>query len=80
MIEVHPLFKVTPILFTNVGDPSALFQALLQYDPLESLVLVGSVNVPMGDDGTEFGGLSTDVPGLYLSSGPNLVVQLGWYW
>jgi hypothetical protein len=80
MIEVHPLFKVTPILFTNVGDPSALFQALLQYDPLESLVLVGSVNVPMGDDGTEFGGLSTDVPGLYLSSGPNLIVQLGWYW
>lgn len=80
LIEVHPLFKVTPIFFTNVSDPSALFQALLQYDPSESLVLVGSVNIPMGADGTEFGGLSTDVPGLYLSSGLSVIVQLGWYW
>lgn len=80
MIEIHPLFKLTPILFANVGDPSTLFQMLFQYDPRESLVLVGSVNLPVGADGTEFGGLPTDVPGLYLSSGPSLILQLGWYW
>jgi len=80
MIEIHPLFTLTPNLFTNVGDPSALFQVMFQIDPRENLVLLSSVNLPTGSDGTEFGGLSTEVPGLYLSTGPSIVLQLGWYW
>ena len=80
MIEIHPLFTLTPNLFTNLGDPSALFQVLFQIDPRESLVLLSSVNLPIGADGTEFGGLSTEVPGLYLSTGPSVFLQLGWYW
>jgi len=80
MIEVHPLFSLTPNLFTNVGDPSALLQVVFQNDVRENLVLLSSVNLPIGADGTEFGGLSTDIPGLYLASGPSLFVQLGWYW
>ncbi len=80
MIEVHPLFALTPNCFTNVGDPSVFFQVVLQNDLRENLVLLSSINLPIGADGTEFGGLSTDVDGLYLSSGPSAFVQLGWYW
>ncbi len=70
MIEIHPLFTLTPNLFTNVGDPSALLQVVFQNDLRENLALLSSVNLPMGADGTEFGGLSTDVPSLYFASGP----------
>jgi hypothetical protein len=53
---------------------------MFRIDPRESLVLLSSVNLPIGADGTEFGGLSTEVPGLYLSTGPSVFLQLGWYW
>ncbi len=80
MIEVGPLFIVTPNLFVNIGDPSALLQVLFQNDLRENLLLVTSVGLPIGANGTEFGGLDTEIPNLYLSSGPSLVIQLGWYW
>ncbi len=66
-------------LFTNLGDPSALFQVVFQNDLRENLVLVSSIKLPLGADGTEFGGLPADVAGLYLAGGPGLFVQLGWY-
>ena len=31
-------------------------------------------------NGTEFGGAATEIPGVYLSSGPSASVQLVWYW
>lgn len=80
IIEVSPLFIVTPNLFVNLGDPSALLQVLFQNDLGENLVLVSSLSLPLGADGTEYGGLDTEIPNLYLSSGPSLVIQLGWYW
>jgi hypothetical protein len=46
----------------------------------ENLLLWSAVNVPIGSDGTEFGGAATEIPGLYLSSGPGFSVQLVWYW
>ena len=80
MIEVTPLFLLTPNVFLNVADPSALVQVVLQNDLRENLLLWSAVNVPIGSDGTEFGGAATEIPGLYLSSGPSASVQLVWYW
>ena len=37
------------------------------------LVLLGAVGLPLGPSGTEFGGIETEVPGLYLSRGYRLV-------
>jgi len=67
-------------VFVNLGDPSALFQVVFQNDLRQNLVLLSSINLPIGADGTEFGGLPTEVPGLFLSTGPSIFVQLGWYW
>jgi hypothetical protein len=80
MIEITPLFLLTPNVFLNMTDPSALFQLVFQNDLRENLMLWSAINVPIGADGTEFGGADTSVPGIYLSSGPNLSVQLVWYW
>ena len=80
MIEVTPLFLLTPNVFVNVADPSALVQVVFQNDLRENLLLWSAINVPVGADGTEFGGAASGVPGLYLSSGPSASVQLVWYW
>jgi hypothetical protein len=80
MIEVHPLFLLTPNVFVNVADPSALLQVVFQNDLRENLLLWSAVALPIGADGTEFGGAASGVPGLYLSAGPSASVQLVWYW
>jgi hypothetical protein len=80
LIEVNPLFLVTPNVFVNLGDPSALFQVVFENDLRENMVLLSSINLPLGADGTEFGGLPTEIPGTSLSTGPGIFVQLAWYW
>ena len=80
LIEMTPLFQLTPNVFANLGDPSALVPVVFQTDLRETLLLWSAVNVPVGADGTEFGGIPTQMPGLFLSSGPSVSVQLVWYW
>ncbi len=80
MIEVTPLFLLTPNVFVNLTDPSALVQVVFQNDLHENLQLWSAVNIPVGADGTEFGGAASGIPELYFSSGPSVSVQLVWYW
>ena len=80
MVEVDPLFLLTPNVFVNVGDPSALFQLVFQNDLRENLLLWSAISFPVGANGTEFGGAATSVPELFLSAGPSASVQLVWYW
>ena len=80
MVEITPLFLLTPNVFVNVADPSALVQVVFQNDLRENLLLWSAINLPIGADGTEFGGAATEIPGVYLSSGPSASVQLVWYW
>jgi hypothetical protein len=77
--ELTPLLQVTPTLFYNLGDSSALAQLALQWDLQQDLQLLAAVNLPLGAAGTEYGGLETDIPGVRLSSGPALFAQLAWY-
>ncbi len=80
IIELNPLFLLTPNVFMNVGDPSALLQVVFQNDLKQDLQLWSAVNFPVGADGTEYGGAASDIPGLFLSAGPSVSVQLVWYW
>jgi hypothetical protein len=79
LIEMTPLFMLTPGLFTNLGDPSALLQITGQYDLVQDLQLLAALNLPIGPNGTEFGGIDSGFEGLYLSSGPSVFTQLAWY-
>lgn len=78
-IEMTPLILVTPNLFLNLTDGSALFQAVAQYDVRQDMVLLGSLNIPIGPDGTEFGGIPSAEPGRFLSTGPGLFLQFNAY-
>jgi hypothetical protein len=79
LIEMTPLFILTPGLFTNLTDPSALLQITGQYDLMQDLQLIAALNVPLGANGTEFGGIDSGADGIYLSSGPSLFTQIAWY-
>jgi hypothetical protein len=79
LVEMTPLFTVTPNLFWNVGDGSALLQVVTQNSLGDNLVLLGALAVPVGPSGTEYGGIESDVPGLFFSSDLRLFLQLGWY-
>ena len=79
MIEVTPLFRLTPNLFVNLEDPSALVQVVAQYDWRQNLQVLAALNIPAGSGGTEYGGIETPIDGLYFSTDASLFAQLAWY-
>ncbi len=79
MIEMTPLWTLTPTLIGNVDDPSALLQIVTQYSLGDNAVFLGSLNLPMGGNGTEFGGPETGIPGRYLSFDAGVFAQFAWY-
>ena len=78
LVEMTPLWTVTPTLLANVADPSALLQIVTSFSLSDNMAILGSLNVPTGPDGSEFGGIETGT-GLYLSSGPGVFAQFAWY-
>ncbi len=79
MIELSALWMITPTLIANVDDPSALFQFVTQYSLGDNMTFLGSLNVPLGSNGTEFGGPESGIPGRYLSYDLGVFAQLAWY-
>ena len=79
LVEVTPLWTVTPTLLANASDPSALFQLVTNYSLSDNATLLGSINLPLGPDGSEFGGIPAGVPDRYLSGGPGVFLQFAWY-
>ena len=78
-IEMSPLWILTPTLLANGDDPSALFQLVTQYSLSDNMTFLGSLNVPLGSNGTEFGGPDFGIPNRYLSFDVGLFAQLAWY-
>ncbi len=77
-IEITPLFLLTPNVFVNVEDPSGLLQIVAQRDLQQDLLLQFAVALPLGADGTEYGGIPA-APTRFLSNEASLFVQLAWY-
>ena len=70
---------LTAALFMNLDDPSALAQLVANYDMHQDLQLLAAINLPLGPDGSEYGGIESPIPDEYLSTGPALFMQLAWY-
>jgi len=79
MVELTPLLNLTPNVFINLTDPSALAQVVLSYDWKQDFQLLGALNFPIGSGGSEYGGIDAGQPGLYVSTGASLFAQLAWY-
>ena len=77
--EMTPLLNLSPNLFVNLADPSALAQVVFSYDWKQDVQLLAAFSFPIGPDGSEYGGIDTTQPGLYISTGASLFAQLAWY-
>ena len=78
-IEMSPLWLMTPTVFLNVEDGSALIQLVTQNDLKENLAFLGSLNVPVGPNGTEYGGIGSENPDRYISTDLSVFAQIAWY-
>lgn len=78
LVEMTPLLQLTPTLFANLGDGSALAQLALRWDMRQDWQLLGAFNLPLGPAGTEYGGIRVQ-QGVDLATGPALFAQLAWY-
>jgi hypothetical protein len=78
-VELTPLWLLTPNLFMNATDPSALLQVIMQYSLGNNLSFLGALNLQLGADGTEFGGIPAGPEGGFLSRDAGLFAQLAWY-
>jgi hypothetical protein len=79
MIEMTPLWLLTPNVFLNVEDGSALVQLVSQNDLKENLAFLGSLNIPVGPKGTEYGGIASGITDRYLSTDLSVFAQVAWY-
>ena len=66
-------------MLINADDPSALFQLVTSYSLSDNMTLLASLNVPLGPDGSEFGGIQTAIPDRYLAVDAGLFAQIAWY-
>lgn len=80
LIEMTPLWLLTPNVFVNVSDGSFLAQLTSTYDFKQDWQLLASLSIPMGASGTEFGGIDSGIAGKLLGTDLNLFVQLAWYY
>jgi hypothetical protein len=79
MIEMTPLWTMSPTVLVNADDPSGLLQLVTRYSLSDSMTLLASLNVPLGANGSEFGGIDSGLPGRYLSTDAGVFAQLAWY-
>ena len=66
-------------MFLNIEDGSALVQIVSQNDLKENLSFLGSLNIPIGPNGSEYGGIESPVADRYLSSDLSVFAQIAWY-
>ena len=78
-IELTPLWLLTTSVFRNLDDDSMLLQIFSRHDLQQDLQLLLALNLPYGDDGSEFGGIDSGISEDPLSVGTSLLAQLAWY-
>ncbi len=79
VIELTPLWLMTPNIFINASDHSFLTQLVTTYDIKQNWQLLAALSIPVGTAGTEYGGIDSAVAGKQLSTDLNLFAQLSWY-
>jgi hypothetical protein len=79
MVEMTPLWLLTPNVFLNASDGSFLAQLVSAYDLKQDWQLLAAISVPVGAAGTEYGGIDSGVAGRPLSTEFSLFAQLAWY-
>ena len=79
MVEMTPLWLLTPNIFLNASDGSFLAQLVSSYDLKQNWQLLAALSLPVGKSGTEYGGIDSGFAGKQLSTEFSLFAQLAWY-
>jgi len=77
-IELHPLFLLDINAFINLHDPSATLQILGLYNQSDKTNISTGLIIPLGADGSEFGGIDSGVDG-YISRQYSLFAKYTYY-
>ncbi len=78
-IELTPLFNFNTGWIANLHDSSGIFQIRGIYDWTENLQLIAWLDLPYGNDGTEFGGIPLPESGGNLAPGRRVYLRLSYY-
>jgi len=80
-IEMTPLWMLTPNVFVNLSDNSALLQLISSHNLTQNTQLTAAFSLPIGPDGTEFGGVTVTQQGSpkYFSTEWTVFAELAWY-
>lgn len=78
-IELEPRWLLSPTLFWNLDDYSALLQLISTFDWKENFTVLAGFNLAIGSLGTEYGGIETPVPGVYTGVPNSVYLQLAYY-
>ena len=78
-VEMTPLLLLSPNVFINLTDPSALAQLVMTWDWKQDLQVLAALNLPIGPNGSEYGGIVSHQPDRYFSTGASVFAQLAWY-
>ncbi len=79
MVEMNPLWTLTPNLFANLDDGSVLLQMTTRYSLSDNSDFLAALNMSLGPSGSEFGGINAGQSGLYYSTDLSLFAQFAWY-
>lgn len=82
MLEVSPLWMLNAVVFHSLGDQSSLWQLVSRHDLAENFLLTAAMSLPIGERGTEFGGIEVGAmtaDDYYASTSYTLDLQLAWY-
>lgn len=77
-IELHPLFLLDINSFINLQDPSATVQVLGQYNQSDNSVISSGLILPVGPDGSEYGGLAASASS-YFSRQYTVFIKYAYY-
>ena len=73
------LWQLTTSLFRNLDDDSMLLQLFGRHDLQQDLQLLLALNLPYGEEGSEYGGIDSAIDDRPLSIGTSVFAQLAWY-
>jgi hypothetical protein len=73
-----PLWLLTPNLFVNLDDGSALFQGVTRVSLGDNSEFLGALNIPLGPGGSEFGGIPVG-GNTYFATEASVFAQFAWY-
>ncbi len=79
LIELSPLFTISPNVFLNMADQSFLAQVVGTYDLRQNWQVLLALNIPVGDADTEYGGFESTIEGVRFEQGASLFAQLAIY-